>query len=292
MGIVNRTPDSFYDGGAYVDDRAARCCVLRLVEEGADIIDIGAESTRPTAPPVGASDQIARIGNLVDYAVAQGVTTSVDTTSPEVAAWALEHGATIINSVSLAAAGELGALAARRGARLVLTHCRGSMTAMGGFSVYSDTGYDDVVADVAREWLQAAADALAAGLTPDHLFFDPGLGFTKNARQSLELCARLGEFRALGHPILVGTSRKSYIAASVAAELGTPEPPPADRLGGSIAAALDCAARGADVLRVHDVAATRQALAYQAALAEAELRASPGRSVAAADAVRPGGRGA
>jgi dihydropteroate synthase len=267
MAIVNRTPDSFYDGGYFVDDDAARRQVQRLVEEGADIVDIGAESTRPSAAPVAAADQIARLGALVDFAVAQGVVVSVDTTLPEVAAHGLQHGARMVNSVSLAPAAELGALCAAHRARLVLTHCRGAMSDMTGFSEYTDQGYRDVVDEVRREWQAAADAAIGAGLPPDRLLFDPGLGFTKNARQSLELCARLSEFLSLGHAIVVGTSRKSYIAQVVAAELGSTEPAPADRLGGSIIAAVECVARGASIVRVHDVAATRQALAYRAALA-------------------------
>jgi dihydropteroate synthase len=137
---------------------------------------------------------------------------------------------------------------------------------MPGFSVYDPLAYADVVSEVASEWRAVAALALGQGLQSDRLIFDPGLGFTKNAAQSLELCARLAELRALGHPILVGTSRKSYVGHAVAAELGGPVPAPKDRLGGSLAAALLCAAAGASILRVHDVAVTRQALAYAAAV--------------------------
>ncbi|MBW2529721.1 MAG: dihydropteroate synthase [Deltaproteobacteria bacterium] len=269
MGIVNRTPDSFYDGGRYLAEDSGERAVVRLVEEGADIVDLGAESTRPGSPPVSAAEQLDRLGGLVAFAAQRAPMVSVDTTLPEVAEQALRQGADMINSVSLAPAAELGALCAAHQARLVLTHCRGSMADMSGFSVYADEGYVDVVGEVKREWSEAAQAAVDAGLPAESIVFDPGLGFTKNAVQSLELCARLAEFRALGHDILVGTSRKSYIARVVAKELGSPEPAPAERLGGSIAAAVACAAAGADILRVHDVAATRQALAYRAALAAA-----------------------
>ncbi|MBI4703139.1 MAG: dihydropteroate synthase [Deltaproteobacteria bacterium] len=289
MGIVNRTPDSFFDGGAYLDERAARARVGQLVGEGADIIDIGAESTRPGAPAVSAAEQIARLGSLVAYAVGQGVTVSVDTTSPEVAEHALDQGATMINSVSLGPAAPLGRLAAAHGAALVLAHCRGSMSEMAGFGAYRDDAYGDVVADVAREWGEAARLALGAGLAPSRLVFDPGLGFTKNARQSLELCARLAEFRSLGHPILVGPGRKSFVAHAVAAELGGEPPAPADRLGGTIAAAIECAAAGADIIRVHDVGPVRQALAYLRALSRARAR---GTDVATLASRLPGGCGA
>lgn len=268
MGIVNRTPDSFYDGGRYLDDEAARRLVVRLVDEGADIVDIGAESSRPSAPPVPAGEQIARLCGLIDFAVTRAPVVSVDTTRPEVAAWALRRGASMINSVSLAPAAALGSLCSSHHARLVLTHCRGSMADMEGFSVYAVDGYQDVVVDVSREWQQAASLALRAGLAPGSLVFDPGLGFTKNGEQSLELCARLAEFVPLGHDILVGTSRKSYLASAVAHELGGAEPPPADWLGASLTAAVECVSRGATIVRVHEVAATRQALAYRAALDE------------------------
>ncbi len=274
MGIVNRTPDSFFDGGAYLDDELAQARIRQLVVEGADLVDIGAESTRPGAPEVSAEEQIERLGDLVEYAASRNVRVSVDTTSARVAEHALAQGAGMINSVSLEPAAELGQLAARHGAALVLTHCRGSMSEMAGFSVYDEQGYDDVVADVAREWSQAAALALANGLPAEDLIFDPGLGFTKNARQSLELSARLAEFCSLGHPILVGPSRKSYVAKAVAAQLDTAPPAPSDRLGASLAAALVCAWQGADFLRVHDVAPLRQALAYVDALTSCSTGAS------------------
>ncbi len=286
MGIVNRTPDSFYDGGAHLADEQARARLRQLCAEQADIVDIGAESTRPGAAAVSADEQIRRLGDLVEYAVDQGAVVSVDTTSAEVAAWALERGARMINSVSLAPAAALGALCARQGARLVLAHCRGAMADMAGFSVYRDEGYDDVVADVAREWRRAAQQALEQGLGRDELIFDPGLGFAKNAAQSLELCARLAEFRQLGHPILVGPSRKSYLAHVAAAELDAPLAEPAERLGGTVAAVLGCVAQGADIVRVHDVAAVRQALAYAAALEANQRRTALGKGAC----VRGGGQ--
>ncbi len=266
MGIVNRTPDSFFDGGSFMGDKAARARVQQLVADGADIIDVGGESTRPGAAAVPAEEQLNRLGNIIELVVSEGARASVDTTLPEVAQRALDSGATLINSVSLEPAAELGALAARCGAELVLTHCRGQMAAMRGFSNYSDDGYHDVVEQVAAEWKEAAQRALDAGLDADALLFDPGLGFTKNASQSLQLCARLAELKALvGHRLLVGPSRKSYIAHTVATDGATP-PPPEQRLGGSIAAALDCAGNGADILRVHDVAEICQALKYMHAL--------------------------
>lgn len=271
MGVCNRTPDSFSDGALFVDEAAAEEHVRKLVAEGAHIIDIGAESTRPGAEPVEASEQIRRMGTTIRRTRALGVLVSIDTTSPTVAAWALEEGASIVNTVSLDPAEELGALAARAGASLVLTHARGSMTAMPGFSVYEDAAYGDVVADVAQEWTAAADRALAAGLPREDLVLDPGLGFTKNAQHSIELCRRLGELCALGFPVLVGPSRKSFLAR-IAAREGAALAPPNERIGGTIAAVLACVRRGAGIVRVHDVHATVQALAISAAI-EGEVRA-------------------
>jgi dihydropteroate synthase len=265
MGVCNRTPDSFSDGALFLDDAAADEHVRRLVGDGAQIIDIGAESTRPGAEPVEASEQIRRIGSSIRKACALGVLVSIDTTSPAVAAWALEEGASIVNTVSLDPAEELGALAARWGASLVLTHARGSMTMMQGFSQYDDAAYGDVVADVAREWTAAADRAVAVGLPRENLVLDPGLGFTKNARHSIELCRRLGELCAQGFPVLVGPSRKSFLARIAAGE-GAPLAPPTERIGGTIAAVLACVRRGAAIVRVHDVSAIVQALAVTSAI--------------------------
>jgi dihydropteroate synthase len=193
----------------------------------------------------------------------------------------VSQGARIINSVSLAPAAELGRVAAEAGADLVLTHCRGAMSDMAGFSSYAHDAYGDVVDDVVREWEHAADEACAAGLPRQRLIFDPGLGFAKNATQSLELCARLGELKQrLGVRVLVGPSRKSFIAKTVARRLGdTPEhvPPPSERLGGTIAAVIDCVARGADIVRVHDVAPVVQALAYVDALTQLQSSDHGGR---------------
>lgn len=267
MGILNRTPDSFSDGGLFESEAAARARIDALVAEGADIIDVGAESTRPGAPRVSDAEQLARLGESVAYAASRGVLVSIDTTSVAVAEHALGEGASIVNSVSLEPAAELGALAARRGAALVLMHSRGPMEAMGGFSVYDDRAYGDVVADVARELLAAGERALRAGLPRDALLFDPGLGFAKNARHSLTLTARLAELRALGFPLVVGPSRKSYLAHATREAPDAPLDPPEARLGATVAACLACAARGADILRVHDVAVVKRALAFASALA-------------------------
>ncbi|XXT18066.1 dihydropteroate synthase [Sorangium sp. So ce429] len=271
MGVLNRTPDSFSDGGRFADEDTALAQIDAMLSEGADMIDIGAESTRPGAQPVPDDEQIARIGGSVRDAVRRGAVVSIDTTSPAVAARALDDGAAVVNTISLDSAAELGALCARRGASLVLMHSRGSMSAMAGFSAYPDDAYGDVVADVAREWSSAAERALEAGLSRGELVLDPGLGFAKNARQSLELCARLDELCALGFPVLVGPSRKSFLARAAASEggEGAALAPPSERLGGTVAAALACAARGAAAVRVHDVRPVRQALDVMRAIERA-----------------------
>lgn len=277
MGIVNRTPDSFFDGGVYMVDGVARARVEQLLLEGADIIDVGAESSRPNAPIVSASEQIERLGDLIPFAVERGAVVSIDTTSADVAAHAAEQGARMINSIALTPAAELARVAVEHDAALVLTHCRASTNAMEDFSVYADHAYGDVVTEVAQEWQDAAERAMAEGLGAHQIVFDPGLGFTKNAEQSLALAGRLEELkqRVAPHRVLVGASRKSYLANAVAQELGVEPPPPSERLGGSIAAALDAAARGADILRVHDVGVVRQALAYTRAIDAVEEGGAP-----------------
>jgi dihydropteroate synthase len=254
MGVLNVTPDSFYDGGRYLEPAAARAQVDRLLAEGADIIDIGAESSRPGAAAVADDEQLARVTDALTYAVARGTLVSIDTTSPGVAERALVLGANIVNDVSCLADPELARVTARGGGTLVLMHARGPMSAQRGFSVYPDAGYGDVVLDVLGEWRSARDRAVAAGLASSDVWLDPGLGFAKNARQSFELLARLGELGHEGVPVVVGASRKSFIASVDGA-------PPAERLGGTIAACLAAVERGARVLRVHDVLATRQALA-------------------------------
>jgi dihydropteroate synthase len=277
MGILNLTPDSFFDGGA-IDLGSAAAKVARvekLVRDGANVVDIGAESTRPGASPIDAAEQIARIGSTIREArsIAR---ISIDTTDPAVARWALDEGATMLNSVSLDAAAPLGALANEYRAELLLMHSRGSMRAMPGFSTYPRTAYDDVVEDVAREWSVAADRATAEGLERGALWFDPGIGFHKNASQSLELLGRLSEFRRLGVRVCVGTSRKSFIAAfDRATQARSEKVAPCDRLGGSIATALAAAARGATLLRVHDVADVRQALDLFFAVEARSARPSP-----------------
>ena len=284
MGIVNRTPDSFFDGGVYVGDGAARKHVEQLMLDGVDIIDVGAESSRPGAAVVSAGEQIDRLGDIIPFMKSRGAYVSIDTTSAEVASHAVRQGARMINSIALEPTRDLAAIAAAHDAELVLTHCRAATNDMADFSVYADDAYDNVVDEVADEWLEAAGVARAQGVPAERIICDPGLGFTKNAAQSLIVATHLAELKqqVAPHRVLVGTSRKSYVASAVAEQLGGAPPAPKDRLGGSVAAALDCAAQGVDIVRVHDVAVVRQALTY----ARAASGVAGGRSAGGAQCSR------
>lgn len=265
MGVLNRTPDSFSDGGAYVDDDAALARARRMIEEGADLVDVGAESTRPGAPPIAPAEQIARLGRVIEALAREGAVVSIDTTSDEVARAALDQGARVVNVVDPAAARETARAARAAGADLVLMHSRGPMHLMRGFSEHPEDAYGDVVADVARELCAAARAAEDEGLPRGAIALDPGFGFAKSARHSLELTRRLDAIVALGYPVIAGASRKSFVARP-AREEGLPAAAPSERLGASIAAAIACVERGAACVRVHDVGATRQALAFTRAL--------------------------
>lgn len=254
MGICNTTPDSFSDGGLYREPAAARARVDELVAEGADVVDIGGESTRPGAAPVAAAEQIRRVLDAVRYAASRGVCVSIDTANAEVAEACLDVGASAVNDVSCLREDALAKVVAARGAALLLMHARGTQQKMRGFSQYPDSGYGNVVRDVLDEWRLAAERACASGVARGALVMDPGLGFAKNAQQSAELLARIGEIvGALDVPVAVGASRKSFLTL-------VDDAAPTDRLGASIAAALHAARAGVALLRVHDVRATRQAV--------------------------------
>jgi dihydropteroate synthase len=262
MGVCNVTPDSFSDGGRYLGADAARARVDELLAEGADFVDVGGESTRPGAAPVPARDQLGRVLEVVRYAAERGACVSVDTTSPEVAAACLDAGACAVNDVSCLREVELAKVVAANGAAYVLMHSRGTQEEMRGFSEYPDDAYGDVVADVKREWLEAAERALAVGVPREALVMDPGLGFAKNARHSLELLQRLGEMCRGKAPVAVGASRKSFLRCVDA------EASPDQRLGASVAAAVHALFEGAAIVRVHDVRATAQAIDFFDVLAK------------------------
>ena len=259
MGVLNVTPDSFSDGGDFYDPAAAVAQALRMVAEGADIIDVGAESTRPGSGRVSAADQIRRLEPVLPEAAKLDVTVSIDTTLAEVARFALDAGAEIVNDVSAGRDdGELLPLAGRCGAAVVLMHMLGAPKTM-----QDDPRYDDVVTEV-RDFLTARlAAAEDAGVPRERCIVDPGIGFGKRLEHNLALLAGVGLLGELGVPVLVGPSRKRFIG-----EL-TGQGDPQQRLGGSIAACLLARANGATIFRVHDVGETVQALAVAGAIAQA-----------------------
>jgi dihydropteroate synthase len=262
MGIVNVTPDSFSDGGQFFDTAAAMAHARRLIAEGADVLDIGGESPRPGAAPVGEAEEIARVVPAIEAIRGESpIPISIDTMKPAVARAAIAAGATMWNDVTaLRFTPQSLATAAELGCDVVLMHMQGEPRTM-----QAGPRYHDVVAEVASFLAARAEAAMAAGVAQDKIWVDPGVGFGKTAGHSLALLRRLDRIVALGFPVLVGVSRKSSIAR-IAADNSTE----AERLGGSIAAALAAARAGAAMLRVHDVAETRQALAVAAAIGQAE----------------------
>ena len=259
MGILNVTPDSFSDGGRYAATDAALAHAGRMIAEGADLIDVGGESTRPGASPVDAAAERDRILPVVAaLRAATALPISIDTTKADVAAAALAVGADMVNDVS---AGRFDAgmlpLVAARGAAIVLMHMQGTPATM-----QDAPSYGDVVAEVAGFLAARAAAARAAGIAPERIWLDPGIGFGKRPAHNLALLAGLERLVELGHPIVVGASRKGF--------LGALSGDPVDaRLPASLAAAVLAAADGARVVRAHDVGATRSALAVGDALARA-----------------------
>lgn len=255
MGVVNVTPDSFSDGGLYLDPEAAIAHGRELVEAGADVLDVGGESTRPGAEGVGASEELARVVPVIEGLRGIAPRISVDTSKAPVAAAALDAGAEIVNDVTaLRGDPEMAVLCAERGCGVVLMHMLGTPRTM-----QADPRYDDVVADVKAFLAERLGAAVAAGIPEEGIWLDPGIGFGKTVAHNMELLRRLGELRELGRPLVVGTSRKSFI--------GRIDGSPADeRLGGTIASSVLAAVEGAEVLRVHDVAEVRQALTVAAAV--------------------------
>ena len=252
MGIVNVTPDSFSDGGRWVGDEAALAQALRLIEQGADSLDIGGESTRPGAEPVSVADEIARTAPVIAAIRARWAgPISIDTMKPQVARAAVAAGATMWNDVAgLAFSPDSLATAADLGCEVVIMHMKGEPRTM-----QTQPEYRDVVAEVVG-WLSERAEAaMAAGVARDKIWLDPGIGFGKTLAHNLALTAHLDQLIGLGFPVLYAASRKRTIAA-----IDPSASDPADRLGGSVALALEGARRGAKMVRVHDVRETVQAL--------------------------------
>jgi dihydropteroate synthase len=254
MGVVNVTPDSFYDGGRHASTGAAIAHARRLAEEGADILDVGGESSRPGSEAVPLDEELARVLPVLDGLRDLEVPISVDTTKPEVMRAAIAHGAAMINDITaLATPGAIQAVAASDAAACLM-HMRGEPKTM-----QADPVYSDVVAEV-REFLAArVAACIAAGIPRDRIAVDPGFGFGKTVEHNLALLRHLDAIAALGQPVLAGWSRKSSLGRITGRA-------PEERLASSLAAALIAVQHGARIVRVHDVAATRDVLAVLAAV--------------------------
>ena len=255
MGVVNVTPDSFSDGGLYLDPEAAITHGRQLERDGAAILDVGGESTRPGAEAVPLEEELRRVEPVVAGLAGGAAAVSIDTSKAAVAAAALDGGAAIVNDVTaLRGDPEMASLCAERGAIVVLMHMLGTPRTM-----QEEAGYDDVVAAVKAFLVERVETATAAGIAEERIWLDPGSGFGKTAAHSIELLRRLGELRELGRPLVIGTSRKSFIGRVDGSDAS-------ERLGGTIASSVLAAAEGAEVLRVHDVAEVGQAMAVATAV--------------------------
>jgi dihydropteroate synthase len=266
MGVVNVTPDSFSDGGRFLDPSAAVAHGVRLAGEGAAILDIGGESTRPGADPVPAEEELRRVVPVVERLAAAGTGSrlSIDTSKAAVACAALDAGASYVNDVT-AFRGDpaIAGLVAERGVECCLMHMLGEPRTM-----QEDPRYDDVVSDVKAFLEQRLAFAVGEGVPEERVTLDPGIGFGKTLEQNLELLRRLDEIAAIGRRVLVGTSRKSFLGKLTGRDVD-------DRLAGTIATNVLAYARGASVFRVHDVAPVRDALTVAAATVAAPWTTNP-----------------
>jgi dihydropteroate synthase len=254
MGVVNVTPDSFSDGGEWLDARAAIAHGIELIEQGAAILDVGGESTRPGAEPVSEAEELRRVVPVLEGLANAGARLSIDTSKAAVAAAALDAGASIVNDVTaLRGDPDMAALVAERGCACVLMHMLGEPRTM-----QLEPVYDDVVHDVKAFLAERLAFAVEHGIAEERVWLDPGIGFGKTIGHNLELLARLDEVVALGRPVVVGTSRKSFLGRITGRG-------PQERVAGTIATNVLALARGASVFRVHDVAQAHDALAVAAA---------------------------
>ena len=255
MGVVNVTPDSFSDGGQYLEAERAVEHGRVLVDEGADLLDIGGESTRPGSAGVSAEEERARVEPVLEGLSRVGVPISIDTSKRTVAAAALDAGAGIVNDVTaLRSDPELADLCAERDCGVMLMHMLGTPRTM-----QESPTYDDVVEDVKAFLAERIEFALGRGIAEERIWIDPGIGFGKTLQHNLALLRRLGELRALGRPICIGTSRKSFIGTLTDREVG-------ERLGGTVASNVLALANGAAIFRVHDVRAVREALVVAKAI--------------------------
>ncbi|OGP13324.1 MAG: dihydropteroate synthase [Deltaproteobacteria bacterium GWA2_54_12] len=257
MGILNVTPDSFSDGGRFMDPGKALERALEMSSDGADWIDIGGESTRPGAEPVDAAEEMKRVVPVIEALAKRGLIVSIDTTKPSVAEAAIGAGASIVNDVSaLSLDPAMAGVVARHGVPLILMHMRGTPKTM-----QLDTAYGDLMSEVYGYLHSRLEFAAQMGIDPESIIVDPGLGFGKSVEGNLELLRRLREFKSLGAPVLAGPSRKSFIGKT----LNTAGPD--ERLAGTIAACVLAVANGAAILRVHDVKEARRAAAIADAVA-------------------------
>jgi dihydropteroate synthase len=280
MGIVNVTPDSFSDGGAFLEPDVAVKHGLSLVGEGAEILDIGGESTRPGAEPVSEQEELGRVIPVIEGLVAAGATAqiSIDTSKAKVAATALEAGASLVNDVSAFRADpEMAAVVADGGAECCLMHMLGeprTMQRAGG------PRYGDVVDEVKAFLEERLRFATREGIGEERIMLDPGIGFGKTVAHNLELLRRLDELTELGRPIAIGTSRKTFLGRIAADAAGLAEPADArHRLAGTIATNVLALERGARVFRVHDVRPVREALTVAAATLGGRWTASDGTTI-------------
>ena len=251
MGILNVTPDSFSDGGRFIDPAKSITQAAAMAEHGADILDIGAESTRPYggATPVSADEEMSRLKPILPAALKLGLPVSIDTIKANIAAWALDQGAAIVNDVwGLQRDAAMAKLVAERGVPVIVMHNRES----------ADPAID-IIAEVTAFFARSLEIAVRAGIARDKVVLDPGIGFGKTPEQSIACIARLAEFKRFGLPLLIGASRKRFINAV------TPSSPD-QRLGGSIASHLEAVKNGAAIVRAHDVAETVQALRVASAI--------------------------
>jgi dihydropteroate synthase len=254
MGVLNVTPDSFSDGGQFTVPERALAQARKMVAEGADIIDIGAESTRPYgSEPISADEELKRLREILPAVVALGVPVSIDSIKSAVVAWALDHGAVIANDVwGLQHDPDIAIRVAARGVPVIVMHNRDR----------ADPAID-IMNDITDFFARSLEIAARAGIPPDNIVLDPGIGFGKTPEQSMAVLARLNELSSFGLPLLVGASRKRFISTVTPSE-------PHQRLGGSIAAHLLAAQKGARIIRAHDVAETVQALRVAAAIRDQE----------------------
>jgi dihydropteroate synthase len=259
MGIVNTTPDSFYPGSRKHGTAEALEAVRTMVDEGADIVDVGGESTRPGSDPVSAEEEIRRVVPVVEGARRfTDIPISIDTRKALVAAAALDAGADIVNDISaLRDDPEMGLLAAERGCPVILMHIRGTPKTM-----QENPRYDDPVAEVIQELSDRASEALRYGIRRESIVLDPGIGFGKRLADNLQLLKHINRIRDLGYPVLVGLSRKSFIDKLLGLQVE-------ERLAATLAAEAYTAARGADILRVHDVKETVHLVRMLAAIESA-----------------------